>query len=56
MSLSIAVHGLAGDLQAAIIAHLEAMAKNEDLGACTPHDEDEEEDNKGFLGLTRWLN
>lgn len=46
---------VAGDLQAAIIAHLEAVARNEDLGAASPRPEHEDEDNTSFTRLARWL-
>jgi hypothetical protein len=44
-----------GDLQAAIIEHLESVARNEDLGGGAPRDEHEEDNNASFSRLSRWL-
>jgi hypothetical protein len=46
---------LAGDLQAAILEHMEAVARKEDLGGGAPRDEHEEDNNNSFARLSRWL-
>lgn len=45
----------AGDLQAAIISHLEATAKGENISAGAPRPEHEADDNSSFNRLSRWL-
>jgi hypothetical protein len=45
----------AGDLQAAILSHLESTAKGENIGAGGPRPEHEADDKSSFKRLSRWI-
>jgi hypothetical protein len=45
----------AGDLQAAIVSHLEAVAKDEKPSADGPRSEHEADDDANFNHLSRWI-
>jgi hypothetical protein len=45
----------AGDLQAAIISHLESTAKGDNISAGAPRAEHEADDSSSFNRLSRWI-